>query len=110
MSFENFDFEIAQIDLLKIFDGSETMPKTGKKYGNTAREVVYDFLYDYGVRSDGIEVIETTGFTRVKLVFCHCEGIFEFFQNHRIRRVLRLCGTCGYYFTGGCREHRQGRI
>lgn len=43
MSFENFDFEIAQIDLLKIFDGSETMPKTGKKYGNTAREVVYDF-------------------------------------------------------------------
>lgn len=31
MSFENFDFEIAQIDLLKIFDGSETMPKTGKK-------------------------------------------------------------------------------
>ena len=47
MSFENFDFEIAQIDLLKIFDGSETMPKTGKKYGNTAREVVYDFLYDY---------------------------------------------------------------
>ena len=60
MSFENFDFEIAQIDLLKNFDGSETMPKTGKKYGNTAREVVYDFLYDYGVRSDGIEVIETT--------------------------------------------------
>ena len=30
MSFENFDFEIAQIDLLKIFDGSETIPKTGK--------------------------------------------------------------------------------
>ena len=83
MSFENFDFEIAQIDLLKIFDGSETMPKTGKKYGNTAREVVYDVLYDYGVRSDGIEVIETTRFTRVKLVFCHCEGIFEFFQNHK---------------------------
>lgn len=83
MSFENFDFEIVPIDLLKIFGGSETMPKTGKKYGNTAREVVYDFLYDYGVRSDGIEVIETTGFTRVKLVFCHSEGIFEFFQNHK---------------------------
>ena len=83
MSFENFDFEVAQIDLSEIFDVSEKMPKIEKKYQNTAREVIYDFLYDYGVRSDGIEVIETTGFTRVKLVFRHSEGLFEFFQNHK---------------------------
>lgn len=83
MSLKNFDFNVAQIDLSEIFDGSEEMPKTEKKYQNTAREVIYDFLYDYGVRSDGIEVIETTGFTRVKLVFRHNEDIFEFFQNHK---------------------------
>lgn len=83
MSFETFDFHINQKNLAGGFATSDEEQGADGKFRKTAREVIHDFLYDYGIACDGVTIIGTAGFTRAKLSFRHNDGVEGIFQNHK---------------------------